>query len=147
MARPVNKRNLSELQKAILQWLYTNKQRRQAAEETSPVPYTDIVQAVPADKAGVTLALRQLMRQGLLLITLPRGGRTRGVVLTDDGKAFVKALTADERKRGGKVYVDDFTRLVWEEKRQRLAVKRRDRNRPPQRQRPPRRLRYDDESS
>jgi DNA-binding MarR family transcriptional regulator len=145
MARPVNKRNLSTLQKSILQWLYTNKQHRREAEETPPVPYTDIVQAVPADKAGVTLALRQLMRQGLLLITLPRGGRTRAVALTDDGKAFVKALTADERKRGVKGYVDDFTRLVWEEKRQRHAAKRRDRNRPPHRKRPARRLRYDDE--
>lgn len=146
MARPVNKRNVSALQKSILQWLYTHKRHRQAADETSPVPYTDIVQAVPADKAAVTLALRQLMRQGLLLITLPRGGRTRGVVLTDDGRAFVKALTADERKRGVKGYVDDFTRLVWEEKRQRLAAKRRDRTRPSQRKRPTRRSRYDDEA-
>lgn len=112
-----------------------------------PVPYTDIVRAVAADKAGVTLALRQLMRQGLLLITLPRGGRTRGVVLTEDGKAFVRALTADKRKRGVKDYVDDFTRLVWEEKRLRLAAKRHDRKRQPHRKRQGRRWRHDDEPS
>jgi DNA-binding MarR family transcriptional regulator len=145
MARPASRQNLSGLQKSILQWLYTHEQRYRAAGETSPVPpYTDIVRAVPADKAEVTSTLRQLVRKGLLLITLPRGGRTRGVVLTEDGRALVKALTADKRKSGLKSYVDDFTRLVWEEKRQRLAAKRRDRNWQPGRKRHGRRSRYDD---
>lgn len=144
MARPASRQNLSALQKSILQWLHTNDQRRQATEETSLVPYTEIVQAVPADKTAVTSALRQLMRKGLLLITLPRGGRIRGVALTEDGKSFVKALTSDKRKSGVKSYVDDFTRLVWEEKRQRLAAKRRDRQRQPNRKRQRRRSRHDD---
>lgn len=135
MVRPASKRNLNTLQKSILQWLYTNDQRRRTVDGTSAVPYIDIVQAVPADKAEVTSTLRQLMRKGLLLITLPRGARTRGVALTEDGKEWVKSFTADKRKSSARGYIDDFTRLLWEEKRQRLAAKRRDRQRQPNRKR------------
>lgn len=127
MARPTSKRNLSNLQKTILQWLYTDYQRRQAAGEGLETPYTDIVRAVATDKAGVTLTLRQLMRKGLLRITLPRGGRTRCVILTEEGKASVEALASDKRQRGAKGYLDDFTKLIWQEQRQRLAAKRRNR--------------------
>jgi DNA-binding MarR family transcriptional regulator len=144
MARPASRQNLNGLQKSILQWLYTHERRYRVAGEIPPAPYTDIVRAVPADKAEVTSALRQLMRKGLLLIILPRGGRIRGVVLTEEGNACVKALTADKRKFGVKRYVDDFTRLVWEEKRQRLAAKRRDRKWQPNRKRRGRRSRHED---
>ena len=144
MLRPVSKRNLNALQKSILQWLYTNDRHRQTVGEVPAVPYTDIVRAVPADKAEVTASLRQLMRKGLLLITLPRGERTRGVALTEDGKEWVKSSTADKRKSSTRGYLDDFTRLVWEEKRQRLAAKRRDRQRQSNRRRSKHRSRDDE---
>lgn len=145
MARPTSKRNLSNLQKTILQWLYTDYQRRQAAGEGLETPYTDIVRAVATDKAGVTLTLRQLMRKGLLLITLPRGGRTRCVMLTEEGKASVETQAADKRQSGAKGYLDDFTKLVWQEQRLRLAAKRRNRNQPTSRKRERRRWRDDDD--
>ncbi len=147
MARPTSKRNLSSLQKTILQWLYTDYQRRQSAGEGLETPYTDIVRAVAADKTGVTLTLRQLMRRGLLVITLPRGRRTRCVILTEEGKASVKALATDKRQSGAKGSIDDFTKFIWEEQRQRLAAKRRNRKQHTPRKRDKRRLGYDDEAN
>ncbi len=145
MARPTSKRNLSSLQKTILQWLYTDYQRRQSAGEGLQTPYTDIVRAVATDKAGVTLTLRQLMRKGLLLITLPRGGRTRCVILTEEGNASVKALATDKRQPGAKGSIDNFTKLIWQE--QRLAAMQRNRKQHTPRERDKRRWRDDDESN
>ena len=124
MSQQSGKRNLSGLQKSILQWLYTDQHRRQSAGEAADVPYTDILLAVAADKVGVTLTLRQLMRKGLVLITLPRGSRTRCVILTEQGKGSVQTLTTDKQKPGAKGYLDDFAKLVWDEKRQRLSARR-----------------------
>ena len=81
---------LSGLQLTILHSLYAALRRQ--ADATAGVPYSDLVRTLHADKISITDGIRQLLRKGLVLLTLPRGGWTRYVMLTEQGKAYAKTL-------------------------------------------------------
>ncbi len=93
----VAKRHLSDLQQRILQWLRTELRRRRQAGDIEGVPFPALVQAMTADKAGVIISLRQLMRKGLVTVTLPRGAWTRYVLLTEKGQSQAHVLTTNAR--------------------------------------------------
>lgn len=118
----------SNLQKAILKWLYTNWHDDPVGADAG-VPYPDIVRAVTTDKASVTTALRQLMGKGLVLIILPHGRWKRCVVLTEQGKDAVKTLLKQELKYTSKRFVDEALRAMQDDISQHTAIQRRDRKR------------------
>ncbi|MGQ4809138.1 hypothetical protein NKDENANG_02540 [Candidatus Entotheonellaceae bacterium PAL068K] len=121
------KQYLSGLQQSLLQWLYTDLHQRYRTDgNIKGVPYPDILRAVTADKASVTTALRQLMRKGLVLITLPRGGWTRWVRLTEQGKAYANTLAITERQPSAMTHADDGSRGKEGKRNQRASARRRD---------------------
>jgi DNA-binding MarR family transcriptional regulator len=93
------KRHLSELQKMIMQWLYTERRRRQHKGDAVPVSFPAVVKAVNTDKASVATGLRQLMRKGLVEVTLPRGAWTRYVELTEQGEEHASTLVNAARPK------------------------------------------------
>ena len=122
-------RHLSNLQRVILQWLSSDPRSRYGADATGGVPYVDIVRAMTADKSSVTTSLRQLMRQGLVVITVPPGGWTRCVFLTEQGRASVTVLAKAEQKRRFRLFANDLTESEPDEGRWRASFRRRDRQR------------------
>ena len=121
--------HLSNLQRTILQWLASDARSRYAADTTGGVPYGDIVRAMTADKSSVTTNLRQLMRLGLVVITMAPGGWTRCVFLTEQGRTSVTALAKVEQKRRFRLFTDDLTESEPYEGRWRASFRRRDRQR------------------
>jgi DNA-binding MarR family transcriptional regulator len=93
------KRHLSELQKTIMQWLYTERRRRQRKGDTVPVSFPAVVEGVNTDKASVVTGLRQLMRKGLVEVNLPRGAWTRYVELTEQGEEHASTLVQAARPK------------------------------------------------
>jgi len=93
------KRHLSDLQKTIMQWLYSEKRRRQRQGDTVSVSFPAVVKAVNTDKASVATGLRQLMRKGLVDVTLPRGAWTRYVELTEQGEEHAYTLVKAARPK------------------------------------------------
>ena len=132
---PQPTRHLSNLQRTILQWLASDARSRYAADATGGVPYGDIVRTMTADKLSVTTSLRQLMRMGLVVITVAPGGWTRCVFLTEQGHTSVTALVKAEQKRRFRLFADDRTGSEQSEARQRTSFRRRDRKREAHQQR------------
>jgi DNA-binding PadR family transcriptional regulator len=118
--------HLTGLQKSILQRLYSDRHQRQDGEAHG-VPYTRLIGTVTADKARVTTTLRQLMRQGLVAITLPRGAWTRCVALTEQGSAYARSLLQGERRPSGHVYAGEVAKLTVDEEHGRASARRRGR--------------------
>jgi DNA-binding MarR family transcriptional regulator len=117
------------LQRTILQWLASDARSRYGADETSGVPYGDIVRALTADKSSVTATLRQLLRKGLVVITIPPGGWTRCVFLTERGRASITALAKAAPKRRFRLFADESSEFEPSEGRWRVSFRRRDRQR------------------
>jgi DNA-binding MarR family transcriptional regulator len=130
---------LSSLQLAILRSLYADRRRRSST--TAGIPYSDIVQALKADKPSITAGLRQLMRKGLVLLTLPRGGWTRYVALTEQGEAYAKTLPPPEQRYQPQIDAYEMAELARQEKRWQASDTRRDRRRDKQQKRENRRFR------
>ena len=85
------RRHLSDIQQRMLIWLQDELQRRKG--ETDGIPFPALVQAMKTDKLNVMTSLRQLMRKGLVAVTLPRGAWNRYVDLTSQGVAQAQDLT------------------------------------------------------
>jgi DNA-binding MarR family transcriptional regulator len=132
MALPQQYR-LSGLQLTILHSLYAALRRQSSA--TAGVPYSDLVRALHADKTNVTDGLRQLLRKGLVLLTLPRGSWTRHVMLTEQGKAYAKTLPSMELRQQTKADAYSLTELMRHERVWQAVETRRERrrDRPPKR--------------
>jgi DNA-binding MarR family transcriptional regulator len=128
---------LSSLQLAILHSLYADRHR---SSTTTCIPYSDIVQALKADKPSITASLRQLMRKGLVLLTLPRGGWTRYVALTEEGKAYAKTLPRPEQRYPSQVNAYELIELARQERGWQASDARRDRRRDKQQKREKRRF-------
>ena len=90
---------LSDLQKSVLQALRIELRRRHRTGTAGGVPYPDFVRAVDTDKASITSSVRQLLRKGLVLVTLPTGEWVRYVALTKEGEEQAQLLSKDERRR------------------------------------------------
>jgi hypothetical protein len=118
---------LSGLQLAILHALTAALRRHPKAADG--IPYSDIVRAVHADKDSITLGLRQLMRKGLILLTLPRGGWTRQVTLTEQGKAYTKTLPNPEARHHSTMAAYEIAELARYERQLQDAESRRGRRR------------------
>jgi hypothetical protein len=118
---------LSGLQLAILRSLTAVLRRHPKAAEG--IPYSDIVRAVHADKDSITLGLRQLMRKGLILLTLPRGSWTRQVRLTEQGKAYTKTLPNPEAHQYSTRAANEIAELVRYERQWQDAEPRPERRR------------------
>jgi hypothetical protein len=93
------KRHLSELQKTIMQRLYTESRRRQRQGHSVTMSFPAVVEAVNTDKVSVATALRQLMRKRLVDVTLPRGAWTRYVGLTEQGEEHAYTLVKASRPK------------------------------------------------
>jgi DNA-binding MarR family transcriptional regulator len=130
---------LSSLQLAILRSLSADLRRR--PRTTTGVPYSDLLHATNADKMSITTSLRQLMRKGLVLLTVPRGSWTRCVTLTEQGQAYAKTLPSIESRRDPKAEVYEIADLTRHEKRWQAAELRQDRRRDKQQKRDSRRTR------
>jgi hypothetical protein len=85
------RRHLSDIQQRMLIWLQDELQRRTDANDG--IPFPALVQAMRTDKLNVMTSLRQLMRKGLVAVTLPRGAWTRYIDLTGLGIAQAHDLT------------------------------------------------------
>lgn len=85
------RRHLSDIQQRMLIWLQDELQRR--TDATDGIPFPALVQAMRTDKLNVMTSLRQLMRKGLVAVTLPRGAWTRYIDLTGPGMAQAQDLT------------------------------------------------------
>ncbi len=85
------RRHLSAIQQRMLIWLQDERQRQTSA--TEGIPFPALVQAMKTDKLNVMTSLRQLMRKGLVAVTLPRGAWTRYIDLTSLGIAQAQDLT------------------------------------------------------
>jgi hypothetical protein len=85
------RRHLSDIQQRMLIWLQDELQRRTDADDG--IPFPALVQAMRTDKLNVMTSLRQLMRKGLVAVTLPRGAWTRYIDLTGLGMAQAQDLT------------------------------------------------------
>ena len=97
-SRPAN-RHLSELQKTVMKWLYTDGRRRRRMGHAEEVAFPALVQAMATDKLNVITGLRQLMRKGLVEVSLPRGAWNRMVKLTEQGEEQAHSLVkADQPK-------------------------------------------------
>jgi hypothetical protein len=121
-------RPMSGLQKAILQALFTLLHRRPPAP-TVGVPYLDVVHAVAADKSTVTMALRQLMRRGLVRLFVPPGGWSRHVGLTVPGQEYVRGLSQEAQPPRAKHAPGERAEPEEPERRQRAPVRQRNRRR------------------
>ena len=98
------------------------------------------MQALKADKSSITAGLRQLMRKGLVLLTLPRGGWTRYVALTEQGKAYAKTLPPPEQRYQPQIDAYEMAELARQERRWQASDTRRDRRRDKQQKRENRRF-------
>lgn len=97
-ARPA-KRHMSEVQQTLVKWLYTDGRRRQLLGDTAEVAFATLVQAMATDKLSVITGLHQLMRKGLVDVSLPRGAWSRMVKLTAQGEEKAHSLViADQPK-------------------------------------------------
>ncbi|HEY7489509.1 MAG TPA: hypothetical protein VIH59_00145 [Candidatus Tectomicrobia bacterium] len=94
---PETSMRLSDLQKSVLQALRRELRYRQRSGTAEGMPYPALVRAVDADKASITSSVRQLLRKGLVLVTLPTGEWVRYVALTEAGEAQAQLLSKDER--------------------------------------------------
>jgi hypothetical protein len=91
------KMRLSALQKSVLQALRSELRRRQRTGTAQDVPYPALVSAVAADKASITSSVRQLLRKGLVLVTVFTGEWVRYVALTEEGEEQAQLLSKDKR--------------------------------------------------
>jgi DNA-binding MarR family transcriptional regulator len=130
---------LSGLQLAILRSLYADPRRR--PETTAAVPYSDLLRTTNADKMSITTSLRQLMRKGLVLLTVPRGSWTRCVALTEQGQAYAKTLPHLESHRHPKADMYEMAELRRLEQRWQATELRHDRRHDRQPKRDSRRTR------
>jgi DNA-binding MarR family transcriptional regulator len=130
---------LSGLQLAILHSLYADLRRR--PRTTTGVPYSDLLRTTNADKMSITTSLRQLMRKGLVLLTVPRGSWTRCVSLTEQGQAYAKTLPSIESRRHPKADMYEIAELTRYEKWWQAAELHQDRRRDRQQKRESRRTR------
>ncbi len=104
------KRHLSDLQQRMLQWLREELRRRRRNGQAEGIPFHAVVRAMGTDKLSVMTSLRQLLRKGLLVVTLPRGAWDRHIALTDEGFSQAQTLTkqtplsefTDKRRRADK---------------------------------------------
>jgi DNA-binding MarR family transcriptional regulator len=112
MALPQHR--LSGLQLTILHSL--RAALRHESDAAAGVPYSDLVRTLQADKTSVTDGIRQLLRKGLVLLTLPRGGWTRYVMLTEAGKAYAKTLPSTEPRLQTKADTYGITELARHER-------------------------------
>lgn len=87
------KRHLSDIQQRMLLWLQEELQRQSRTDASDGVPFPALVQAMKTDKLNVMTSLRQLMRKGLVAVTLPRGSWNRYIDLTEQGAAQARDLT------------------------------------------------------
>jgi DNA-binding MarR family transcriptional regulator len=142
MALPQQHR-LSGLQLTILHSLYAALRRQSSA--TAGVPYSDLVRTLHADKTSITDGLRQLLRKGLVLLTLPRGGWTRHVMLTEQGKAYAKTLPSMELRQQTKADTYGLTELARHERLWQAVETRHERRRDKQPKRSSRRSRRHEE--
>jgi DNA-binding MarR family transcriptional regulator len=142
MALPQQHR-LSGLQLTILHSLYTALRRQ--ADATAGVPYSDLVRTLHTDKSSITDGIRQLLRKGLVLLTLPRGGWTRYVMLTEQGKAYAKTLPSTEPRQHTKADAYGITDLARHERLWHAFETRQERRRDKQPKRSGRRSRRNDE--
>ncbi len=85
------RRHLSAIQQRMLIWLQEERQRQTGT--TDGIPFPALVQAMKTDKLNVMTSLRQLMRKGLVAVSLPRGSWTRFIDLTNHGMAQAQDLT------------------------------------------------------
>ena len=142
MALPQQHR-LSGLQLAILHSLYAALRRQ--ADATAGVPYSDLVRTLHTDKSSITDGIRQLLRKGLVLLTLPRGGWTRYVMLTEQGKAYAKTLPSTELRQYTKADAHGITELARHERLWQAFETRHERRRDKQPKRSGRRSRRNEE--
>jgi DNA-binding MarR family transcriptional regulator len=126
MALPQQYR-LSSLQLAILRALHADLRRHPGT--TAGIPYFHVVQAIKADKASITTGLRQLLRKGLVSLTLPPGSWTRHVMLTEEGQAYVKTLQNAESRAPARVDAYEMIELARQERRWQGLEARRERRR------------------
>ncbi len=77
----------------MLLWLQEALQRQRQTGASDGVPFSALVQAMKTDKLNVMTSLRQLMRKGLVAVTLPRGAWSRYIDLTEQGVAQARDLT------------------------------------------------------
>lgn len=87
------RRHLSDIQQRMLLWLQEALQRQRQTGASDGVPFSALVQAMKTDKLNVMTSLRQLMRKGLVAVTLPRGAWSRYIDLTEQGVAQARDLT------------------------------------------------------
>jgi DNA-binding MarR family transcriptional regulator len=87
--------HFSQLQKAILCWLYREGQRRQRRDETTAIPFATLVHGLNAEKTEIVMSLRRLMKKAFVEVSLPRGEWTRYVSLTEQGEKHAKTLSKD----------------------------------------------------
>ena len=97
-SRPA-KRHLSELQKAVMKWLYTDARRQRRIGNATEVSFPTLVQAMATDKLSVVTGLRQLMRKGLVEVSLPRGAWNRMVKLTEQGEEQAHSLVKSDQPK------------------------------------------------
>lgn len=115
------KRHLSEIQQRMLLWLQEELQRQPRTDAGDGVPFPALVQAMRTDKLNVMTSLRQLMRKGLVAVTLPRGSWNRYIDLTEQGVAQARDLTkqtphmelTQKRRRSEKRERDSRKRERW----------------------------------
>jgi DNA-binding MarR family transcriptional regulator len=124
MALPQQYR-LSNLQLAILRALHADLRRHPGT--TAGIPYFHVMQAIKADKASITAGLQQLLRKGLVSLTLPHGSWTRHVVLTEQGQAYVKTLQNAESRSPARVDAYEIVELARQERRRQGLEARRER--------------------
>jgi DNA-binding MarR family transcriptional regulator len=130
---------LSGLQLAILRSLYADLRRH--PKTTLGVPYSDLLRTTNADKMSITTNLRQLLRKGLVLLTVPPGSWTRCVTLTEQGQAYARTLPGSEVHRNPKADRYEIAELTRYEKQWQATELRHDRRYDKQHKRDSRRTR------
>ena len=93
------KLKLSALQQAILHWLRREQRRRPQLADGSGIPYPDLARALSVDRVELSACLRRLIRNRLVVATLPRGSWVRYIALTDKGEAKPRQDTPTEPKK------------------------------------------------
>ena len=93
------KLKFSALQQAVLHWLRREQRRRPQLANGNGIPYPDLARALGVDRAELSACLRRLIRQRLVVATLPRGAWVRYIALTDKGEAKPRQDTAREHKK------------------------------------------------
>ena len=89
---------LSALQQTILRWLRQESRRRQQTGAPGSVPYPELVRAIEADRASITSAVRRLLHQDLVGMSLPPGSWVRYITLTDQGEAHARTLSGNVQR-------------------------------------------------